>query len=199
MAWNLPSGISWLVPEPQGSACLHLPCTGITSMPPFPAFFSCALDMKLGSRCSLRTSALTTFLSRPLIFLFCFVFFRDKFSKNSRQIQGYYVALELTYVAQAGLELRMTVPWCSSVGITVVNHYAQLKTVAFLKNRSRTVNELRSNCGSLDTTPPLQAAEEEKTLDFNKIRTSMLPGQKVKRQLCFCPSLERDKQGLPSS
>lgn len=49
VAWNLPSGISWLVPEPQGSACLYLPCTGITSMPPCPAFFSCALDIKLGS------------------------------------------------------------------------------------------------------------------------------------------------------
>lgn len=134
VAWNLPSGISWLVPEPQGSACLYLPCTGITSMPPCPAFFSCALDIKLGSWCSQGKCFNDISLLTPD---FCLsVFFRDKFSKNSRQIQDYCVDLELTYVAQAGLELRVTVPWYSSVKTTVVNHYAQLKTVTFLKNRS---------------------------------------------------------------
>lgn len=102
-------------------------------MPPYPAFFSCALDIKLGSWCSQGKRFNDISLLTPDFCLF--VFFGDKFLKNSRQIQG-YVALELTYVAQAGLELRMTVPWCSSVGITVVNHYAQLKTVTFLKNRS---------------------------------------------------------------
>lgn len=87
VAWNLPSGISWLVPEPQGSACLYLPCTGITSMPPCPAFFSCALDIKLGSWCSQGKCFNDISLLIPDFCLFvCFLSRQilEKFKTNSR-------------------------------------------------------------------------------------------------------------------